>query len=634
MKSVFDIARSHVTFPVSRDGTALRRVLKDWLDYTECQSLQAKPAFPAELCITVHPSVKSMSRVYTQGDPKMSGEVCRRPGEAASLSYTKRVRLLLWSAVLPWEVQRGLSMSVLEPPGNGGSVLGEVGVRHGLGGSGGAVDGGSAVATKGWKEVEDSLGVVTDPTTGTAADFVSGPQCSTLGASIIPGMLFVMSPESAAQGLCFWSGAIRQPIDIAFIAPVEPPAADTPSFSELRQRRLQLSLEGYDISRFFPDGELESPTVTFAVQSHSYLDPFPDCEQRDQQVGCGSSRERNKGIEDSRRYTATPEGVGRGNENVRYVLETRRNLLRDSIRSALRECRCTHGGVVWASNTGCAADGNPTGTGECDVEVTISLTLSDELKEDLREKARLYTNYVVPLEGHVRRHIKCLSGISPHPKGDATDGSDALQQKGTEAVWGEEGYVCTNGSAPFVAPPPIIKPPLPVKVGTLASTRPRSPMLADEAEGRPTRLAPSVFGRHDAPALQRAQQECNQLISASALARIPNTSPRAPEIPPIDYEIFDLCLRLGLCQSEAIYYFYGRIMREWSKELRRLRAAKSHGEGGVNDGNDMVLREEDVHRMLRLVHDPSLQVPPELSACVEAVASLRKITNEVGVPVV
>ncbi|CCD13684.1 hypothetical protein, unlikely [Trypanosoma congolense IL3000] len=101
MKSVFDIARSHITLPVSKDGSALRQVLRDWLSYSERVPLQKKPAFPAELSVTVY---------APRGGTPHEAQIAR------PLRYTRRVPLLLWTAVLPWEVQRGLSMSLLEPP--------------------------------------------------------------------------------------------------------------------------------------------------------------------------------------------------------------------------------------------------------------------------------------------------------------------------------------------------------------------------------------------------------------------------------------------------------------------------------------------------------------------------------------
>ncbi|RNF21350.1 uncharacterized protein Tco025E_03430 [Trypanosoma conorhini] len=592
MRSVFDIARSHVTLPVTRDLEALRRVLRDWHHYTEKLQLQEKTTHPAALCVTVHPSRRFAPPPSPQG--------------GAGDTYTRRVPLRLWTAVLPWEVQRGLSMSELRLPGTLGAP------EH----RGEAVDGDANgphvrdTAAAAEEEEEDPFGVVTAASPGTMGE-VQGLRCGATGitaaaapASASPGMLFVLDVESAAQGVSFWSGAILQSIDVAFISPVEPVVANSQSFQELRRRQLAAAEGGgrsgtderravHGLSRFFPEGELDSPTVAFAVQSHSHLDPFPRC---DRAAGTGGQR----------RHTAAPAEVepshaaaGGGNAPPRYVLETPRHLFRDSVGAALRECR-----QLRATTAA--------------MEVTLTLELSDGLKEELREKARLCSNYVLPLEEHIAYHLRRQSSTAEAPQWEREAPQSAK----------EETILATTGKA--AAPPPAalaevvqwpIRPARPNMAGATAATRLRSPMLAEEHENLPSQLAPSVTGKHEAPVLRSAEKAQNQLISARAIARYPSTSSHMPHLPPIDYELFDLCLRLGLCQEDVIYYFYGRIMREWQKELRRLR------ERPAGTGNSAV-RDADIRRMLLLVRDPSLQVPEELSACVEAVARRRNLQNE------
>lgn len=612
MRSVFDIAKSHISLPVSKDVNSLRRVLRDWQHYTETLKLQEKATHSAALCVTVHPSRRFVTSNFVS---PLSRDFFfqRAPQGETNHAHTKRVPMQLWTALLPWEVQRGLSMSELRLPRRQGTFEGQGEKREGGQIVGEEEDDPFGVVTASWTNARGTKGVscaktTTSPTTATTA---------------VPGMIFVMDVDSAAQGVSFWSGAIMQPIDVAFIAPVEPVATSSTSFQRLRQRRLD-AVEGSgagggeavgasgarNYARFFPDGELDSPTVSFAVQSYSHLDPFPQC---DTTGGTGE-----------RKHMAQPDDVdggdgGGGRDNTRYVLETTRYLLRDSIAGALQEYAQLYGTVEAETK-----DRRSHRDGEEAVECTITLELSDELKEELREKARLYTNYVKPLEEHISYHIRRQNSSVPYV--DLQTNKTQTCEKETKTGAKDSLLLCSNDSVPspvaVASPTKTIICPSRVNAARVAAPAAplRSPMLADETEALPSHLAPSVFGKHEATALKRAQKEQNQLISARALARYPNTSSHMPELPPIDYELFDLCLRLGLCQRDAIYYFYGRIMREWQKELLRLK------KGG--DGNSSEISAANLRRMLRVVRDPSLQVPAELSACVEAVVQRRGLVYE------
>ncbi|KEG15068.1 hypothetical protein DQ04_00201210 [Trypanosoma grayi] len=613
MRSAFEIARSHIALPLSQDTGTLRRVLRDWVHYAERLQLQEKPTCPAALCITVHPSRGCTRRQQKQQQERQHSyhqhqhkSLSAVTGKAASV-YTKHIPLQLWTALLPWEVQRGLSCSELRLP-NAHSTAAVEAAAH--------VEKNEVTGDG----EEDPLGVVTAPSTSGSGVGLHKPAAPSPAAAAAPGMLFVMDADAVAQGIGFWSGAIQQPIDVAFITPVEPAAVDAPSFQQLRQCRLAAAdgsseNDGYSPARFFPDGELDSPTVTFAVQSYAHLDPFPHCDRSAGEGAGGGARQHTAEPETATPATSkTPDGQVARDTVPRYVLETTRYLLRDSIANALCEFHQLHQVASGRKTQDTASD---------NVELTITLVLSDALKEELREKARLYTNYVLPLEEHIRHHIRRLN----------TSVSDALTDDGVgEQTEKTKDNLVVHAAAPAAG---IIRP---SQAGVTRADRNlsrRSPMLADEDEGRPSCLVPSVLGKHEAPALQRAQQQQGQFVSARALARIPNTASRMPSVQPIDYELFDLCLRLGLCQKDAIYYFYGRIMREWQKELQRLqRSTASGGGGGGGDRgiNSAGIGEADVGRMLLLVRDPSLQVPAELVACVEAVAQRRGIAIREGSP--
>ncbi|EKF28543.1 hypothetical protein MOQ_007705 [Trypanosoma cruzi marinkellei] len=623
MKSVFEIARSHITLPVSRDMNALRQVLRDWHYYTEKLELQKKTTHPAALCVAVHPS-RNPTASPPQGvslHPSLRG--------AAGGAYTRRVPLQLWTAVLPWEVQRGLSMSELRLSS---TLMDATGSKQ----ENKMENENSRHAREMQEEEDDPFGVVTAPSTSTNGAMRTPPFATNAAAvtAPFPGMLFVMDVDSAAQGVSFWSGAIAQPIDVAFISPIEPAVTNSHSFQELRQRQLAAAEGGgrrgvdekravHNIARFFPDGELDSPTVTFAVQSYSHLDPFPQCDKT------GGTKRRQHIAQPAgadRRDAAFATGGDEHNSRPRYVLETTRYLICDSVERTLRECRQQRATAAEAlgGKKKSVHEGNEEG-----MEVTITLELSDSLKEELREKARLYTNYVMPLEEHIAYHIRRQNSSVA---GDGYDDDVPRREMESEGKTGDNHTLVSTCAA---ASPPFCPPVTPVGVtgGPIYPSRPnttgrhsvmplRSPKLAEEYEDVPSHLVPSVKGKHEAPVLQRAEREHGQLISARALARYPNTSSHMPVIPPIDYELFDLCLRLGLCRQDNIYYFYGRIMQEWQKELHRLRKS-------FDGQNNSKITDADVRRMFLLVRDPSLQVPEELSACVEAVARRRNIAEKV-----
>ncbi|RNF00450.1 hypothetical protein TraAM80_07629 [Trypanosoma rangeli] len=618
MRSVFDIARSHITLPVTRDVNALRQVLRDWHHYTEKLQLQEKTTHPAALCVTVHPSRKTTASPLRSFAPQSS------QGHTVADTYTRRVPLRLWTAVLPWEVQRGLSMSELRlsstPERQQDVSKGDENSQH-------AQEMAAAAAAEVEGEEEDPFGVVTAASPGRSGA-VQSPRRNVMACnvtspatSVSPGMLFVLDAESAAQGVSFWSGAILQSVDVAFISPVEPVVTNSSSFQELRQRQLAAAEGGgrrsmdekravHNLARFFPEGELDSPTVTFAVQSYSHLDPFPRC---DRAGGAKGQR---------RQHMAEPAAVGRNNGDAggynnppRYVLETLRHLLRDSVDTALQECRRLR--ATAAARSG--GEGDVYEPHEEAMEVALTLELSDGLKEELREKARLCTNYVLPLEEHISYHIR------------RQNSSDEALQRNQEAGRAAKEDTIFAPMGEVSAPPPgalavVAKRPIhlaqPNKVGATSAMPLRSPMLAEEHEDLPSHLVPSVKGKHESPVLRSAEREQNQLISARALAQYPNTSSHIPALPPIDYELFDLCLRLGVSRKDVIYYFYGRIIWEWQKELQRLR---KHPAGASSSA----ISDADIRRMLLLVRDPSLQVPEELLACVETVARRRNLQNEV-----
>ncbi|CAD2221685.1 hypothetical protein AGDE_03839 [Angomonas deanei] len=94
MLSPLDIARRHTTLAVNKSYPLLKQILQEWKTYSEEVPLQAKPHYAATLHINVH-------RPY------------QTEKEKGTHVYTKSVPMDLWTSVLPWEVQRGLSLAHL-----------------------------------------------------------------------------------------------------------------------------------------------------------------------------------------------------------------------------------------------------------------------------------------------------------------------------------------------------------------------------------------------------------------------------------------------------------------------------------------------------------------------------------------
>jgi len=193
----------------------------------------------------------------------------------------------------------------------------------------------------------------------------------------------------------------------------------------------------------------------------------------------------------------------------------------------------------------------------------------------------------------------------------------AVWEAGRGSVEDVEATAVVEGND--VGLPDFVRPVVPNGVRANACISQRSQTLEEEVEGRPSSLAPSFTGRHEAGVLTRHAPT----LSASTLARYPKTASHMPVLPPIDYELFDLCIRLGVAQDRAIFYYAERIRRDWMKELKELRAeARKPHAGGTRTPH---MEDADVARMVTMVRDRSLQVPEDLTALVEAVAALKGV---------
>ncbi|KPI86596.1 hypothetical protein ABL78_4325 [Leptomonas seymouri] len=760
-KTVFDLVKSHISLPLNRDYAALKRVLRDWHRYSTQVPLHSKPTFPAELVIAItrtppsshskdnrkksnrdstasrfvastessaSPTARSRRwSLWNRRDavPTSSGEgaAATAQGGERPLVYRKVVPLHVWTAVLPWEMQRGLSFSDLALPSSlaGGSVTPVAREGHE-----------AQQKTDALKEEEEDLygvvtpaGVVSGPpacaATRTSAQSPSVHRTLTSITPPVPAMLFLADvPSTKAHGIGFWSGAIRQPIDVLFIAPTLPTSVGptSPSFQHLREQDGRAAVEDNLVSqqvlkKYFPLHEMHPPSapaasssVTFRLHSFSHLDPLPPSLHPSR---LGTTEGRTTGLS----FTAAPDAPYNSiKEAPRYILETPRHTLQPAVTAALLESRSLLG-----TKAGAVGNGGQGQDEDQDASIDLIVSLSDALRKDIFAKAQLCVEYVTLLEDAIAHYARELNmdrtamdgAANPIEDGDASadnaqgDGSPGTNEKPIkvwlsehESRWmtpeelrrasqatadvndskgnhgGDEGACDTDehlyeaprqwasevpnrnescaeedvvaspvaantistvmpsssssstamSAAQAAAQAAGATPAQPDAVSAARSISLQSPMLRDETEGRPSYLAPSFVGRHESSTLQRS----SVVLSADKLARYPKTHSHMPQLPPVDYELYDLCTRLGVGQQAILYHYHERILREWRAELQRRRSLHSSDRRGIGDVAEGVsasraIDPADVQRMVALVRDRSLQLAPELVSLVEAVAA-------------
>ncbi|GET87634.1 hypothetical protein, conserved [Leishmania tarentolae] len=795
LRTVYDIVKSHIQLPINRDYNALKFVLRDWMAYSTHTPLQEKPTFAAELVITITRTSPTSLGTVTQSTGGISGTAvgkarsARREGRwwalwdtresyegaggpslaakvagAASSSapiippyvYRKIVPLHVWTAVLPWEMQRGLSFSDLQVPPN---VLSARGTESGASASPDKIvanevaqdssgAGAAAVADPRARsgipmqppqqrqqgtvvdaEEEDPYGVVTSPITfleGNSASAAAALAGSPLGAAAtataaaaatssfsttpaVPAMLFLSDMRTTkAHGIGFWSGAIRQAIDVLFVGPTLPSAVSgaSASFRQLRQQDgvalvMENKISSEMLHRFFPLHEIGSPSAssaTFRVHSFGHLDPLPSS-LHPSRLGVDDRQEEYRGLS----FTVTPDAPYSLEEAPRYVFEVPRHTLRPAVAAALKEsCSAyqqqlrtsaargrAHGKAATPIHNCDVAGSKQFGQVEDDVSIDLVVNLSEQLRADLYAKAKLCVEYVSLLEEAIAHYARMLNtgasaaaevpldemsrthaGAGPEAGADSgkrmkvwlsehefrwmtpaelkqaskneastvrqaqesssvhADEEDVFQESCEEAAsmtqMKDDGVAVVDAVAqatPRDAATSAVaaQPAQPGAVSAAHSISLQSPILQDEEEARPSYLAPSFVGRHEAPALQNSAV----VLSADKLARYPRTHSHMQELPPVDYELYELCMRLGVGQQSVLYHYHERILHEWRRELHRLRQQRNTG--GAPDPPHIAapshLSKEDVQRMVGLVRDRSLQLPSDMVSLVEAVAA-------------
>ncbi|CAJ1987866.1 protein of unknown function - conserved [Leishmania donovani] len=786
-RTVYDIVKSHIQLPINRDYNALKRVLRDWLAYSTHTPLQEKPTFAAELVITITRMPPASLSTITQvagsisgaavgearsarrggrwwplsgtregrdgaGDPALAAKVAGAASSSAPTIppyvYRKVVPLHVWTAVLPWEMQRGLSFSDLQlPPSVSSSRGAESGSTASPEKTAAAADPrapydipvqpqqqrqqGTAVDA----EEEDLYGVVTpsiasregnSASVATAAlaraplgaaataAAAAAPTSSLSITPAVPAMLFLSDIRSTkAHGIGFWSGAIRQAIDVLFVGPTLPRSVGgaSASFRKLRQQDgmalvMENKISSEVLHRFFPLQEIRSPSssaasdssATFCVHSFGHLDPLPPT-LHPSRLGVDDWRDEYRGLS----FTVAPDApYNTPEEAPRYVFEVPRHTLRPAVAAALKESRNAHQELLPARDARGRAHGkaatpihdcDATGSKLCeqaddDVSIDLVVNLSQQLRADLFAKAQLCVEYVSLLEEAVAHYTRTLSTgtaaaaevplderppnhadagagagagsgrrmkvwlsehefrwMTPEELKQASEAEAATKQQAQtsslmhvdeESVFQEsrkeaaamtqmkDNGVAVVGAAAEAtlrgnaASAVAAQPARPEAVSAARSISLQSPILRDEEEGRPSYLAPSFVGRHEAPVLQSSAV----VLSADKLARYPRTHSHMQELPPVDYELYELCMRLGVGQQSVLYHYHERILHEWRRELHRLRQQQTCGAPEPPHVTaPSRLAKEDVQRMVGLVRDRSLQLPSDMVSLVEAVAA-------------
>ncbi|KAK7198706.1 hypothetical protein NESM_000834600 [Novymonas esmeraldas] len=748
-RTVFDLARSHVQLPINRDYGALKRVLHDWLAYSVRTPLQTRPAFAAELLITITrtpPPANSRSvagggiggaahagastsghagRRWALWRTRWSRDTADEPAAAAAtgasasasgpsaaagapLVYRKVVPLHVWTAVLPWEMQRGLSFSDLRLPSSSPVPANSTATPTERAAAAPPDDvsanvtrrAGSEAAEE--KEEEDPFGIVTPSITGSSGSAAAGGALAEAATAPVlsitppaPAMLFLSDVEATrAHGIAFWSGAIRQAIDVLFVGPTLPSSVSSASASfqrlraqDGRARVMDNRLSSEVLRRFFPMQEINAPSsstsspsaATFRLHSFAHLDPLPPS-LHPSRLGVEDLHSAHRGLA----FTAAPDAAVTSLEEApRYVFEVPRHTLQPAVAAALAESRRLR--KPYRPDRDAAQDTQPAHDLDDDATIELVVNMSEPLRSDLFAKAQLCVEYVPLLEDAIAHYTRLLStdatavevpldGASTGAADDAAGAGRGRLRKvwlsATEHRWmtpeeleqaaegptteqrGRDGRAAqeneeedtTEESEAAVAVADSVaasavwrtreggdhvslaaahavkaRPAQPDGVSAARSISLQSPILREEEEGRPSYLAPSFHGRHEAPVLQNSAV----VLSADKLARYPRTHSHMPVLPPIDYELYELCMRLGVGQRTVLYHYHERILHEWRRELHTL---QHHGGQQATTAVSAPARlaEDDVARMVGLVEDRSLQLPPELVTLVESVSAARR----------
>lgn len=637
--SVLDIVKEHARVPLNEDISLVLTLLEGWHRYTYCTSLEEKESFPSELWVKCYPAAGEGERPAGAAPPlhplrQPSGAGAEDTGD--SRAFIKRFPMQLWSAVLPWEVQKGLSLSPLRAPSGCGIGDGAVEREKKQKEEEEVKVAGSSAGEDRGVGAEDPFGVVTPTTDAPSGGGAAGEQGRCAQApDRTPGMLFLMdnaSDTAAAAAdddgdngsvLRFWSGAILEPIDVLFCAYRFPSIiTHNHSFAKLLQRTAaEKSEQDKEISskvirRYFPYKEYENSlynnlegnnnyrvngsaaSARLVVTSHGHLDPFPFVVQR--YTGRSAAPARGG----KWKFTISSSEGGGGGEAPRMVLETTFAFLQTCVQQAVAEAEA--GGRRVA-------------------EIEVELKLSSQLTHDLLQKSHINCEYVGDVERYVRRYLKLLNtpfyyggrgggggdGDGPTPAESSADGDDGQRVK----VWvSEEECVYM----------------------TMSEIRQLQRENIRKAAQTPQDAASEGSGDDDSDYLARRDEEeedgggaggdaaapCQTAVVKSAFesSKYPLTSAQIPLLPPIHYRLFYYCLLLGVCREEAFYHYYGRIMREFQSEYKRLKAARK---AATSDNTQRRrIDSEDLGTMVDLVRDATMQLPGDLIGIVEAVAAL------------
>lgn len=322
-------------------------------------------------------------------------------------TVTAKVPLKLWSAVLPWEVMRGLSGT---PPT---TLLPQSLVSY---------------AESTWKHRNAAAPSESEK----PPCYPSIEDLCTAGEM---GMLFIKEEVNASAATCYWSGAITCPIDIAFIQRVD-------AFSDMR-RTLAPVLQKEKTKLPPPDNfrhdSLRAAGLDLVMVDQNKLEPF----SRNDAVFGTPLMTLYADLYSKSAPGASPADAVRVTEaksretSIAAVLETRRRFYFDHVSAALSKVPKHQSATAGVS-------------------AVVLLNVSEELNNEIEEKRQLLKTLVPTLEKAVCDIVR-LAFVASHPterpapeenESDACDRHDA----GQRSDWGshrsrDEGALLPHPSA-------------------------------------------------------------------------------------------------------------------------------------------------------------------------------------------
>lgn len=394
-----------------------------------------------------------------------------------------------------------------------------------------------------------------------------------------------------------------------------------------------------------------------------------------------------------------------------YVMECPRYLLQECIRTAYDRYRYYHHpdcmsspSPWWSWKTAAHSSEQPPntpsttsccGSSSSSIQETVEvyLHLSPSLSREILSQSQMVVGYVKALRDAIDVHLRqsCAPPAPRMAQDDVEEGEEAAAAAGVYTRSEEKKWSPTS-TPPFAAsvlpveetegqPPhgtPSFLHPLHSRAFTPASTAldavgedngrqadeaalvlPTGTAMVGPTSTPPSRHTASLYGGGISVAAAVLAAASTTASSPSHRAKHASLYPltHAPPSslallrPPVDYELIALIFRLGVGWESVLRHYYERLLRDWRREVLRLRRhARRHPnssltgpaphasscpsssptgyneEAVAKEEEEGALRAQDVRLFWDLVRDPALQFPEELGSLVEVVAEARGLS--------